>query len=119
MNTKKTLPIVAKIYGILVTAFMLIAFMPKFIGMFKEKGIDYITEVLNAFTNWYDGPTAFFLTYFIGYIFIWKKPMLGIGLIVLADLLFFVFNLENLGTLIFIIPTFLVALLYYLSNRVN
>ena len=78
------------------------------------RGIRYLLEVPKAFADWYDNPTAFFFTYFIGYAFIWKKPIWGAAIIILGDILFFAFNSQNMGTFIFIIPTFIVAFLYIL-----
>jgi hypothetical protein len=102
------------IYGIIVTLLMLMAFGPKFIGSLNEEGIIYLLEVPKAFVNWYDNPTAFFFTYFIGYAMIWWRPLWGSVVIILGGILFFIFNSQNMGTFIFIIPTFLVALFYIL-----
>jgi len=112
MKSKKILFYVTIIYGIIVTLFMLMAFAPKFIGSLKEEGLIYLLEVPKAYINWYDNPTAFFFTYFIGYAIIWKKPLWGSAIIILGGILFFTFNSQNMGTFIFIIPTALVALLH-------
>jgi len=114
MKSNKILFYVTVTYGIIVTLLMLMAFAPKFIGSLKEEGIIYLLEVPKAYINWYDNPIAFFFTYFIGYSIIWKKPLLGSAIIILGGILFFAFNSQNMGTFIFIIPTFLVALLYIL-----
>jgi hypothetical protein len=111
---KNKLSLASKIFGIIVTLFMLLAFGPKFIESINNEGITFLKEIPNAFVNWYDNPTAFFFTYFLGYIIIWWRKLLGVIIILLGDILFFVFNIENIGVFIFIIPTFLVALLYYL-----
>ena len=73
MKTRKPIFYVSMFYGIVVTLFMLIAFGPKFIGELKEEGLLYLLEVPRAFADWYDNPTAFFFTYFIGYATIWKS----------------------------------------------
>ena len=114
MNYKRLLYYASMIYGILVTLFMLVAFGPKFIGEFQEKGLAYLGEIVAAFGNWYDDPIAFFLTYFIGYAVIWSRQTLGAAIIIIADILFFAFNIQNMGVFIFILPTLLVAILYLL-----
>jgi len=114
MNYKRLLYYASMIYGILVTLFMLVAFGPKFIGEFQEKGIAFLGEIVAAFGNWYDDPVAFFLTYFIGYAVIWSRRSLGAAIIIIADILFFAFNSQNMGVFIFILPTFLVAFFYLL-----
>jgi hypothetical protein len=119
MNNKKILKYVSIAFGIIVTLFMLVAFGPKFIGLLDENGIKYLLEVPKAFANWYDDPTAFFFTYFIGYAIVWKKPLWGSVIIIIGDILFFTFNNQNMGTFIFIIPTFLVALFYILYWNVD
>jgi hypothetical protein len=114
MNFKKILNYVSIALGIIVTLFMLIAFGPKFVGLIADQGISYLFEVPKAFANWYDDPTAFFITYFIGYAIIWWKPLWGSVIILLGDILFFAFNSQNMGIFIFIIPTMLVAVFYIL-----
>ncbi len=111
---KNKLNIASKVFGIIVTLFMLVAFGPKFIESINNEGMSFLKEIPKAFINWYDNPTGFFLTYFIGYAIIWWRKLLGAIIIFLGCILFYVFNNENLGVFIFIIPTFLVALLYYL-----
>jgi len=115
MKLNKILNYVLVAYGIIVTSLMLLAFAPKFIGSLNEEGISYLLEVPKAFTNWYDNPVAFFFSYFIGYALIWKKPLWGAAIIILGDVLFFAFNIDNMGTFIFTIPTFLVAFFYLIQ----
>ena len=120
MKTNKIYKYLAVIYGIIITLFMLLAFTPKVFEQIKEEGVKYVSELPKAFANWYDDPTAFFFTYFIGYIIIWWRPLWGSIIILLGAVLFFVFNLQNMGTLIFIIPTVLVAafyILYWSENK--
>jgi len=112
MSAKTAVYYSSIVVGVLVTLFMLTAFGPKLIGEFQQYGVTYCIDIARSFLNWYDNPTAFFFTYFIGYGLVWKKPLLGSVIIVLGDALFFVFNLENMGTFIFTGPTFVVALLY-------
>jgi len=115
MNYKNILKYVSIVFGIIVTLFMLMAFGPKFIGELNEEGIIFLLEVPKGFVNWYDNPMAFFFTYFIGYAMIWWRPLWGSVIIILGGILLFTFNIQNMGVLIFIIPTFLVALFYILS----
>jgi hypothetical protein len=114
MNFKKILNYVSIALGIIVTLLMLIVFVPKFGGLIADEGISYLFEVPKAFANWYDDPTAFFITYFIGYAIIWWKPIWGSVIILLGDILLFAFNSQNMGIFIFIIPTMLVAVFYIL-----
>jgi len=94
---------------------MLIAFGPKFVGSIQEQGLVYLLEVPKAYLDWYDDPVAFFFTYFIGYIVLWWRPLWGSIIIILGGVIWFAFNSHNMGTFIFIGPTFLVAILYILS----
>jgi hypothetical protein len=112
MNSSTILKYITISIGLIVTLFMLVAFGPKFIGMIQDEGVSYLSTIPNSFTDWYDDPTAFFLTYFIGYTVIWWRPVMGSAIIILGDILFFAFNSQNMGTFIFIIPTITVAILY-------
>jgi hypothetical protein len=117
INSKKILDYFTFGFGIIVTTLMLLAFGPKFVGEIEVQGIAFLSEIPKAFINWHDDPTAFFISYFIGYVVIWRKPLLGSIIILLGDILFFAFNNQNMGTFIFIIPTFIVASLYFISWR--
>ena len=116
---KKILFYVSMIYGIIVTSLMSLVFGSKIIGLIHEEGIKYFIEIPRAFVNWYDNPTAFFFTYLIGYGLIFLNPLKGSAIIIIGDILFFVFNSQNMGTFIFIIPTFLVAFLYILYGVIK
>jgi hypothetical protein len=116
MKKRGVLYWVAMAYGILITLFVLVAFGPKFVGLFAEQGFSCLKEIGLSFIYWYDDPTAFFLLYLIGYALIWWKPQWGALVIALAGLVFLGFNLRNyLFFLIFILPTLLVALLYFID----
>ena len=117
INSKKILDYFTFGFGIIVTTLMLLAIGPKFVGEIEVQGIAFLSEIPKAFINWNDDPTAFFISYFIGYVVIWRKPLLGSIIILLGDILFFAFNNQNMGTFIFIIPTFIVASLYFISWR--
>jgi hypothetical protein len=110
MKSKKILFYLSLIFGIIVTFFYLVAFVPKFVS-----SIHSVMDIPGFFTKWYDDPTAFFLTYFIGYAIIWWKPLWGSVIIIFGCILFFVFNPLNTGFLtIFLLPTLLVAIFYIL-----
>jgi hypothetical protein len=114
-NSRKILDYFKVGFGLIVTILMLLAIGPKFVGEIEVQGITFLSDIPKAFINWYNDPTAFFISYFIGYIVIWRKPLLGSIIILIGDILFFSFNNLNMGTFIFIIPTFLVAFLYFIS----
>jgi len=100
------------IVGIVVTLFFVLSFVPKLVLEFAEKGLPYLGDIGRSFVNWYDDPTAFILSYFLGYILLWWKPLPGSVLIILACILSVVFNLDNMGFLIFALPALTVAVLY-------
>ena len=116
-NSRKILDYFKVGFGLIVTILMLLAIGPKFVGEIEVQGITFLSEIPKAFINWHDDPTAFFISYFIGYVVIWRKPLLGSIIILLGDILFFAFNNQNMGTFIFIILTFIVASLYFISWR--
>jgi hypothetical protein len=114
MKIKKIFNYVSKVYGIIITSFLLLAFGSKIIGLIIEEGFKYLIEIPKVFVNWYDDPTGFFFTYIIGYAIIWWKPLWGSVIIMFGSTLFFIVNSDNGGALIFAISTFLVALFYLL-----
>ena len=113
MKTAKTLKRLSLISGIIVTLFYLLAFGPKVIEEFIKKGFDYLIEIPTAFFHWNESPTAFFYSYFIGYIIIWWKPLWGSVLIILASILYVILAGID-GPPILVIPAFLVGLFYLL-----
>ncbi len=109
MKKEKILSLVSKIYGIFITLIMLSLFGPKLIGSINELAI-------SSLFNWYDNPTGLFFTYILGYIIIWWKPLWGSIIIMAGGLLFYIFNPHNvMFPLFFILPTFLVSILYIWS----
>lgn len=105
----------SRIYGIIVTGLALIISSPKFAEQFIQSGIDAFTDIARACMNWYDDPTGFFLSYFLGYALIWWKPLFGSGIIIFGSLLVTLVNLDNMGFIIFSLPTLMVGVLYILS----
>jgi len=89
---------------------MLLIFGTKLIGSVIEEGTTGIKEIALALLNWYDDPTGFFLAYLAGYAIVWWKPFWGALIIIIASLLVSAINHDNLGFIIFAIPTFLVGL---------
>ena len=100
------------IIGIIVSAFFLIAFGPKIIGLITENGIDAIKQLGRELIDWYDTPTGFFVSYFIGYIVIWKNKLLGAIIILFACLFVTLINIDNFGWIIFTLPAAVVGILY-------
>jgi hypothetical protein len=114
MKKKRILHSVAMIYGIIVTLLMLLAIGSKIIEQVVQKGfITVMKEIGEQFILW-DDPSAFFVTYIIGYAVIWWKPLWGSIIIITGSLVYFVME-PNPWALIFILPAFLVGLLYLLT----
>jgi hypothetical protein len=102
----------AIIIGIIVSAFFLIAFGPKIIGLINENGLDAIKQLGGELIDWYDTPTGFFVTYFVGYIVIWRNKLFGALIILLACLLVTLINIDNFAWIIFTFPAAVVGILY-------
>lgn len=105
---------VTKIYGIVLTALMLLIFGGTIIQQLIEKGIGELGKYPGACLHWYDDPTGFFFTYLIGYALVWWKPLLGGIIIVAGGILEIIINIDNTGFLIFAAPTLLVGVFYIL-----
>lgn len=123
MKTKKIFKYGSLVYGILLTFLMLLVFGSKITGKIIKEGLNYVIEIPRAFARW-DDPTAFFITYIIGYVIIWWKPIWG-SIIIISGSIFYVIISGIDGPLIFAAPTFLVGLLYLVycffagKNNVN
>lgn len=118
MTKNKLLSQSATIIGIIVTAFFLLAFGPKLIGLIIENGMDGAKQIGSELINWYDTPTGFFFTYFIGYIAIWRNKLYGALIILIACLLVTLINIDNPRWVIFTLPAAAVGILYLiLWNR--
>ena len=114
MAKNKLLFRTAQIIGLLVTAFFLIAIIPKLIGDLMENGFDALSKFGSSLINWYDNPTGFFFTYLVGFLIIWKNKLLGAIIILTACLLVTLINLDNMGWIIFTVPAATVAVLFLL-----
>jgi len=111
-NLKKNLRQFTVVYGIVITALLALAFIPKYSGIFIEKGFtEAIKQTGRTFVEFTDDPTPFFLSYFVGYILIWWRPLVGSFLIFCGSVFYFYVS-HNTGSLIFVIPGFLVGVLY-------
>jgi hypothetical protein len=114
MKTKGNFYWISIIYGMIITVLMLLVFGTKLIGSVMEEGFTGIKEIVVALLNWYDDLTGFFLTYLAGYAIVWWKPFWGALIIIIASMLVSLINHDNLGFIIFAIPTFLVGLFFVL-----
>jgi len=118
MTKNKLLSWSATISGVIVTVFFLLAFGPKIIGLTIENGINGVKKIGSELFNWYDTPSGFFLTYFIGYITIWINNFWGALIILFACLLVTLINIDNPGWVIFTLPAATVGVIYLiLWNR--
>lgn len=115
MKAKRGFSFVAMIYGIIITALMLLIFGGTLIGDIIEKGPGEFKKIASALVHWNDDPTGFFFTYIIGYAVIWWKPLPGAIIIMTGSLLSAIINIDNPGFLIFAVPTFLVGFFYLIS----
>jgi hypothetical protein len=115
MNSNSSLSKATKIVGIIITSLMLLIFGTKLIGSIIENGIEEFKEIVYALTHWYDDPTGFFFAYLIGYAIVWWKPLWGSIIIIMGSLLAIFTNIDNMGFLIFALPTFVVGILYIAS----
>ena len=111
MKSHKTYRSLSMVTGLIVTSLFLLIAGPKLITSVVKSDP---WQILKTFMDWHDDPTAFFLTYFIGYAIIWWKPLWGSIVILMGCFLYFFFNLDTMSTLMFIIPAMLVAVFYIL-----
>ena len=115
MKSNRGFSFVAMIIGIILTSLMLLIFGMQLIGDLIKNGSGELKEIAHALVHWYDDPTGFFFTYLIGYAIVWWKPLWGAIIIMTGSLLSLVINIDNLGFLIFVLPTFLVGFFYLIS----
>jgi len=104
----------AKIFGIVITAIILVIFVPKLIIETIEKGGSFFKELPVAFLHWENEPTGYIFAYLIGYAIIWWKPLWGAIIVMLVSIVYVAWAGFD-GPPIFAIPTFLVGLLYFQS----
>ena len=96
---------------------MLLIFGGKILGSVMEKGLDELIRFSQALLDWYDNPIGFFTFYIVGYILLWKNVKLGSIVILATSILSTLINFDNLGWLIFTLPTALVGISHLVFNR--
>jgi hypothetical protein len=119
-KTKRKLYLLSMIWGIIFTSFMLLAVGSKLIMTIIEDGSEFWAETQDSFSTWYD-PTAYFITYLIGYIIIWWKPLWGSIIIIIVSIFYMMMGGLD-GPPIFAVPGFLVGtfyLTYWFAKRRN
>jgi hypothetical protein len=112
MSDKKNLFSAKVLLGVVVTFLLIVIFGPRMWRGFLHKGLPYFGDMVQSFGDWMGNPTAFVLTYFLAYILLWWKPLAGSALIIVAGILFIVFNTEHLGFILLVVPALAVAVLY-------
>lgn len=112
MKLKNIFFLTSKVYGIIVSAILLLIIALEIGGLTTEKVLDGAREVGHHLVNWYDNPTGFFITYFLGYGIVWWRTLLGSLIVIVASILATLVNWDNPGWFIFTLPIFLVGLLY-------
>ena len=111
------LHLISMIWGIIITSLMLLAIGSKLIIQIFKDFSEFLAETLDSFATWYD-PTAYFITYLVGYAVIWWKPLWG-SLIIIVASIFYVMMGGFDGPPIFAIPGFLVGALYLTNSLVE
>jgi len=112
MKSKFRISLLPIIYGIIITFLMLVIFGTTLMFAVIENWPGELKEISTALFKWYDDPTGFFFTYIIGYIVVWWRQLPGSIIIMAGSLLSGVINIDNMGFLIFAVPTFLVGFFY-------
>lgn len=112
MADKKNLFSAKVLLGVVVTFLLIVIFGPRMWREFLDKGLPYFGDLVRSFGHWAGNPTAFILTYFLGYILLWWKPLAGSVLILGAGILFIVYNTDQIGFILLVVPALAVAVLY-------
>ena len=107
---KSKLHLLSIVWGLLFTSFMFLALGSKLIMTIIEDYSEFLSETKNSFLTWYD-PTAYFITYLVGYAIIWWKPLWG-SIIIISCSIFYIAMGGIDGPPIFAVPGFLVGALY-------
>jgi hypothetical protein len=110
IKAKSKLHLLSIVWGLIFTSFMLLALGSKLITTIMEDYSEFLSETRDSFYTWYD-PTAYFITYLVGYVFIWWKPLWGSIIIIIFSIFYIVMGGIN-GPPIFAVPGFLVGVLY-------
>lgn len=110
---KSKLHLLSIVWGIIFSVFMFLTIGAKIIIGIIEDGPGSLKVLPESFSTW-DDPTAYFITYIIGYAVIWWKPLWGSIIIILGSI-FFVMIAGIDGPPIFAAPGFLVGALYLIN----
>jgi len=113
LKTRNKLHLLAIIWGIIFTVFILLAVGSKLIIGIIEDGLQSLYELPKTFSNPLN-PTLYFLLYIIGYGVIWWKSLWG-SIIIIAASIFYVTIAGVDGPPIFAVPGFLVGTLYLIN----
>jgi len=109
-KAKSKLHLLAIVWGLIFTSFMLLALGSKFILTIIENYSEFLSETKDSFSTWND-PTAYFITYLAGYVIIWRKPLWG-SIIIIISSIFYIVMAGIDGPPIFAAPGFIVGALY-------
>ena len=112
MKPDKSFFTIFKIYGIVLTALLVLVFGSTIVQNLIEKEAGEPGTLLKGCLHWYDDPTGFFFTYLIGYALVWWKPLWGGIIIVAGSIAVSIINIDNSGFLIFAVLAMLVGVFY-------
>ena len=111
MKKEDSSPLVIKIVGIIITAWILFLVVYELI---KEGFESFFINLTNLFTHSYPyiDPNALILIYLVGYAIVWWKKLWGTVIIIIVSILGIIFS--QAGDIRFqFILTFLVGFLYF------
>lgn len=117
MNTienNKSLRLSATIVGIIVTVIYVLVFGSKLFAELIDDSSTVLKEAVDAFIHPDEDPTAFIVTYLLGYILVWWRPLIGGIIIVLGGIAYYALA-DNPGATVFILPALLVGVLYIIT----
>ena len=112
-KSKSKLQIISTVWGLLFTSFMLLAVGSKLIITIIDNFSEFVAETQDSFSTWHN-PTAYFITYLVGYAIIWWKPLWGSIIIIISSIFYIVIGGTD-GPPIFAVPGFLVGALYLIN----
>jgi len=112
-RAKSKFHLLTLIWGIIYTSLLLLAVSSKIVIGFVEEGRLYFNELRESFSDPVN-PILFFVTYLIGYIIIWWKPLWGSVIIIIASIYYVVVAGFD-GPPILAAPGFLVGILYLVN----
>ena len=113
MKSISKLNLFSRIWGILVTLFMLLSVGSYIVVGIIEDSRKFFNQLSESFSNKAD-PTLYFFCYIIGYLVIWWKPLWG-SIIIITASIYYVIVAGLQGPPIFAIPGFIVGALYLVN----